>query len=108
MQYTYDKRLAIGKEIVTGKITTSEAADKYSIGLSTAKLYAKQYRDRNNILSPANSHKPTTFKSADFDIEAYQEMSKEELINELIKKGYTVKGVGADKEFVSLSSKNSK
>ena len=68
MQYTYDKRLAIGKEIVTGKITTSEAADKYSIGLSTAKLYAKQYRDRNNIPSPANSHKPTTFKSADFDI----------------------------------------
>ncbi|MEE3382362.1 MAG: hypothetical protein VZR08_00185 [Anaerovoracaceae bacterium] len=117
MQYTYDKRLAIGKEIVTGKITTSEAADKYSIGLSTAKLYAKQYRDRNNIPSPANSHKPTTFKSADFDIEAYQEMSKEELINELIKakvnearakKGYEVKGVGADKEFVSLSSKNSK
>lgn len=117
MQYTYDKRLAIGKEIVTGKITTSEAANKYSIGLSTAKLYAKQYRDRNNIPSPANSPKPTTFKSADFDIESYQEMSKEELINELIKakvnearakKGYEVKGVGADKEFVSLSSKNSK
>lgn len=117
MQYTNDKRLAIGKEIATGKITTSEAVDKYGIGLSTAQLYAKQYRDMNNIPSPANSPRPTTFKAAAFDIEAYQAMSKEELINELIKakvnesrakKGYEVKGVGADKEFVSLSSKNSK
>ena len=44
-------------------------------------------------------------------------MSKEELINELIKakanelrakKGYEVKGVGANKEFIPLSNKNSK
>ena len=54
---------------------------------------------------------------SDLDIEAYQAMSKDELINELIKakvnearakKGYEVKGVGADKEFISLNSKNSK
>ena len=47
----------------------------------------------------------------------YDRNIKEELINELIlakvnearaKKGYEVKGVGADKEFVSLNNKNSK
>ena len=51
------------------------------------------------------------------DIEAYMAMSKEELINELIlskanelraKKGYEVKGVGANKEFVPLNNKNLK
>ena len=48
---------------------------------------------------------------------AYEDMSKEELIDELIKartneerakKGYTVKGVGANKEFIPLNRKNTK
>ena len=112
--YTYDERLAIGKEIATGKITTYEAAEKYGIGLSTAQLYARQYREKHDIPSPAKS---SSMKASDFDIETYQAMSKDELINELIKakvnearakKGYEVKGVGADKEFISLNSKNSK
>ena len=53
MQYTHDERLAIGKEIATGKINTSEAAEKYGIGLSTAQLYARQYRAMHDIPSPA-------------------------------------------------------
>ena len=52
-----------------------------------------------------------------FFIPEFREMSKEELINELIKakanelrakKGYEVKGVGANKEYVSLNNKNTK
>jgi transposase len=55
--------------------------------------------------------------SSDYDIEAYMAMSKEELIDELIrakvnearaKKGYEVKGDGASKEYSSLSNKNFK
>ena len=51
------------------------------------------------------------------DIEAYQTMSKEELINELIKakanelrakKGYEVKVDGANKEFIIINRRNSK
>ena len=51
------------------------------------------------------------------EIEIYNAMSKEELINELIlakanelraKKGYIVKGVGADKEYIPLNNKNTK
>ena len=50
-------------------------------------------------------------------LEDYETMSKEELINELVhakinearlKKGYEVKGVGAQKEFVPLDSKSTK
>ena len=52
-----------------------------------------------------------------FDLEDYQSMSKEQLIEELIKakinearakKGYEVKGVGPNKEFISLNNRNSK
>ena len=119
MRYTSDERLAIGEEIATGKITTREATLKYEIGMSTAQLYAKQYRDQHGMPSPTGT-KINTVRSnpkLDLDIEAYQAMSKEELINELIlakvnearaKKGYEVKGVGADKEFVPLNNKNSK
>jgi transposase len=119
MRYTNDERLAIGEEIATGKITTREAVLKYEIGLSTAQLYAQQYREKHDIPSPIGIKHSVqkSKKSLDLDIEAYQAMSKEELINELIlakvnearaKKGYEVKGVGADKEFVSLNNKNSK
>ena len=114
MRYTQSERLDIGKEIVTGKISVGDATTKYGISLRTAQLYARQYREKHDIPSPAKS---SSMKVSDFDIEAYQAMSKDELINELIKakvnearakKGYEAKGVGADKEFISLNSKNSK
>ena len=50
-------------------------------------------------------------------LEDYESMTKEELIQELImakinearaKKGYEVKGVGAEKEFIPLDRKNTK
>ena len=114
MIYTYDERLAIGEEIVTGKITTTEATAKYGISIKSAQLYAREYRAKHDIPSPAIS---SALNDSDFDMEAYQAMSKEELINELIKakvnearakKGYEVKGVGANKEFIPLNNKNSK
>ena len=51
------------------------------------------------------------------DIETYMAMTKEELIDELIKakanelrakKGYEVKGDGVNKEFISLNNRNMK
>ena len=64
-----------------------------------------------------NEPKPREDTSETWDIETYRAMSKEELINELIrakvnearaKKGYEVRGDGTNKEFISLSRKNSK
>ena len=56
-------------------------------------------------------------KEDEIDIETYRNMTKEELIDELIlakanelraKKGYEVRGVGANKEFIFLNNENSK
>ena len=119
-----EQRVAIGKEIVDGLITPIEAGKKYGISRSAAQKYATDYRRANGL--PIRSHPPVKIESqavkvkagaSSFDLEDYQSMSKEQLIEELIKskinearakKGYEVKGDGQNKEFISLSSKNSK
>ncbi len=119
-----EQRIVIGKEIVDGLITPMEAVKKYGISRSAAQKYATDYR-RNNGL-PVKSHPPIKnnagaiklkSNASSFDLEDYQSMTKEQLIEELIKskinearakKGYEVKGDGQNKEFISLSNKNSK
>lgn len=119
-----EQRVAIGKEIVDGLITPIEASKKYGISRTTAQKYATDYRRDNGL--PVRSHPPVKIESqaiklkgnaTSFDLEDYQSMSKEQLIEELIKskinearakKGYEVKGDGQNKEFISLSNRNSK
>lgn len=119
-----EQRIAIGKEIVDGLIKPTEASEKYGISRSAAQKYATDYRRANGL--PIRQHQPIN-KSAQaiklknnttsFDLEDYQSMTKEQLIEELIKskinearakKGYEVKGDGRNKEFISLNNKNSK
>ena len=119
-----EHRVAIGKEIVDGLISPIEASKKYGISRSLAQKYATDYRRANGL--PVKSHWPRKTNSpmsklkgneTSFDLEDYQSMSKEQLIEELIKskinearakKGYEVKGVGQNKEFITLNNKNSK
>lgn len=123
MKYTKDERVDIGRQVYMHELTHDEAITKYGIVGSSVDNYVQMYKIKNGI--PTNQHitysieKDITFtkSSKSLDIETYKAMSKEELINELIrskanelraKKGYEVKGVGVNKEFISLSSKNTK
>ena len=121
MKYTKEERLDIGRRIYTREITYKEAMEIYGLSESTAQKYQTDYKKANDIplqQQAAPQSKPHMDKSnLDPDIEAYMSMSKEELINELIKakanelrakKGYEVKGDGADREYISLNNKNSK
>ncbi len=119
-----EQRVTIGKEIVDGLISPIEAGKKYGISRSAAQKYATDYRRDNGL--PVRSHPPLKNDAQSvklkngalsFDLEDYQSMTKEQLIEELIKskinearakKGYEVKGGGQNKEFISLSNKNSK
>lgn len=119
-----EQRISIGKEIVDGFISPIEASQKYGISRSLAQKYATDYRRENGL--PIRSHTPIRIESqavkvknnaSSFDLEDYQSMTKEQLIEELIKskinearakKGYEVKGDGQSKEFISLSNRNSK
>ena len=108
-----EQRIAIAKEIVDGSLSSREAAEKYGISKSLAAKYATDYRRE----TPETKAIMLKSSNDSFHLEDYQSMTKDQLIEELIKskinearakKGYEVKGDGQNKEFISLSSKNSK
>lgn len=121
MKYTKEQRLDIGRRIYDGEITKYEAAKQYDIGFSTARDYMRMYRDENQ-LTPKK--RPQLFREKQlirrknkpefYNLEVYESMSKDELIQELIKariaearlkKGYEVKGDGS---VIRYNSKNTK
>ena len=124
MKYTKDQRIDIGRRVFTHEISRQEAITKYDICSTSLDKYIREYKIANGI--PTDQQPDGTLHShpahsvqqnLPIDIEAYKAMSKEELIDELIrakvnearaKKGYEVKGVGANKEFIPLNNKNSK
>ena len=114
MHGTNEERLAIGKRVHDGELTRSEASKEYGVPERTIREWEANYRESigekktlkkkpNNVLSDERA--------------AYENMTKEELIRELIlskanelraKKGYEVRGVGANKEFITSDEENSK
>ncbi len=125
MKYTREERLEIGRRIYEGEINRYQAAVEYGICETCARNYMRQYRSVNGLPAKesgtpiARERKEEELKPVVFDpgLEEYESMTKEELIQELVrakirearlKKGYEVKGVGAEKVFIPLSNKNTK
>ena len=125
MSYTPDERLSIGEKVYKQEMTKLEAMEKYGIGHASIENYVRAYKESHGI--PVRTNKPkaslsemqpvTSKTSSVTEMDEYMSMSKEELIRELIiakanelraKKGYEVKGAGANKEFIPLNNKNSK
>jgi transposase len=126
MKYTKAERLDIGRRIYEGEIGRYQAAIEYDIHEHTARTYMRLYRDTHKlpakcaktpILKPRLAEAEAEPVSIDPDLEAYASMTKEELIREIVrskirearlKKGYEVKGDGAEKVFIPLGNKNTK
>ena len=117
MKYTKEQRLDIGRRIYEGELNRFEAAAEYGIGSNTAREYMRLYRAEHHLpVRHVESNAGRTKKPRlPARLEDYEAMSKEELINELVrakinearlKKGYEVKGAGAQKEFVPLDSRS--
>ena len=122
MSYTREERLDIGKQIYNNEINKSDAAIKYRISEGTARDYMRLYRDvnglppKNRIQKEKNTVKISTH-SSEPDLSEYESMTKEELIKELVKarinearlkKGYEVKGAGADRTVTIFDNRNMK
>jgi len=119
MKRTKEQRLDIGRRIYNGEITKYEATTQYEISLQTARDYMRLYRNENHLPpknrrhSSGNTSVRKTVPEPN-NLETYESMSKEELIQELIKarimearlkKGYEVKGDGS---VIHYSSKNTR
>ena len=119
MNFTKEERMQIGREIYTHEITITEATEKYGVNWYTARSYMRQYRDINKLppMSDGQEELKAINKNKKKKSEDLESMSKDQLINEVIKarveaerakKGYAVKGGGQEKEFISLSDLNTK
>ena len=121
MKYGREERLDIGRRIYEGELTVAMAAEAYGVNLYTARDYLRLYKASINVAIPkehrGNKGQDGTLSAPRKGIESYEGMTREELIDELIKskinearakKGYEVKGGGRSKEYRPLGSKNTK
>ena len=118
MKYTLEDRLDIGHRIYDGELTKYEASEQYGISINCARDYMRLYRDANH-LPPKNAKSPHKTAGAPKymepqNLEDFESMTKEQLIQELVKaritearlkKGYEVKGDGT---VILYGSKNTK
>ena len=117
MHYTQEERLDIGRRIYNNEITRYEAAEEYGISDQTARTYMRLYRAANHLPPKnrkRNAHVPAPTATVPVGMEALATMTKEELIEEVIKariaearlkKGYEVKGDGSVIRYVSKNTK---
>lgn len=90
MKFTKEERLAIGQKIYSGEISKYEASEQYDINFNTARDYMRLYRDANHLepkkrkVDSVSNYSEKHMKKAEM-LNFYAEMSKEELISEIIK-----------------------
>jgi transposase len=110
MKYNNEQQLEIGRQIYDGEITPRQAEDKYGISHCSTTTYRQKYEKefglppRNRIKACKNGSTAILASCEPRAIEDYESMSKNELIDELVKsrirearlkKGYEVKGDGS-------------
>lgn len=116
MKYKKEERMEIGRRIYEGELDRYAAAEEYGISEQTAREYMRLYRKVNGL--PAKRQKRTVcappIKKAPVGMDELKEMTKEELITEVVKaritearlkKGYEVKGDGT---VIQYGSKNTR
>ena len=116
MRYTKEERLEIGRRVYSYEITISEAAEQYHLNWYTVRTYMRQYRKINHLPNMSKV-KPVKKEAKPANINELEQMSKDQLICEVIKarveterakKGYIVKEDGQEKVFISLNNSSSK
>jgi len=117
LNYSKEERIKLGKEICESGMSNLQAANKYGICEESARRYRLAYEESVGIVHITDKSHKSVIPSEVFIKEDYESMSKKELIQELmkskinearLKKGYMVKGDGANKEFFLIDNKNTK
>lgn len=114
-KWTNEDRLKVAKEYSTGILSILEIANKYDIPVGTVDGWCRKYSKGGiDALNPEKPHPGNPFaalhssKNLPEEKRLKLENLKLKVENERLKKGYLVKGVGANKEFVTLKDVNTK
>ena len=113
MKYTKQERLEIGRKIHESGLSSLKAASIFDISEESARRYRIMYEESIGVNHKLE--KAATLSDVRAVYGDYSSMSKDELIEELMKakireakKGYRVKRDVVDKEYFLLDSKNTK
>ena len=88
MKYTKEERLDIDRRIYDGEISRYQAAEIYDISEQTTRDYMRLYRDTEQFppkRAVKNTIKAPSFQTAPAGMEDLETMTKEQLIQELVK-----------------------
>ena len=89
MKYTKEQRIDIGRQVYTHEISHADAEKKYGVVKSCIDRYIQDYKNANGIPTETRADRaesPALVKQAlPLDIDAYKAMSKERLVDELIR-----------------------
>ena len=121
MKYTKAERLDIGRRVYHGEMTTLEAVAKFGVGRTSIENYIRAYRISNGLPARGNGINPKKHKLVVTEstpgYSEFDSMTRDELIGEIIKarinearakKGYVVKGDGAEKVYEPIGNGNTK
>lgn len=115
--YTDEEKLIIVQDHLNNHISIRSCANKYNVGVSSMVMWLRAYQrnGKEGLKSqigkkrgkgkgrPVGTLKPRTTIE-----ELEKENIKLKIEIERLKKGYLTKGVGAEKEFVSINNRNFK
>ena len=108
---TKEEEMDVGRQIYDRLLTIPIAAEKFGVTYSAARRWLRAYRAANGLQPNNRGFSKPAAAAAKADIDALDSMTRDQLIDEVIraradaeraKKGYTVKGGGAEKGFFSL------
>lgn len=122
MKVPKEEKLILVEKLKSGEMNIHQVMKEYGVSRSCVYtwLLKSLLPEKPKVYKPSPNKKKVVElvkKEDEIDISVYQNMTKDELIDELIlakanelraKKGYEVRGVGANKEFIFLNNKNSK
>lgn len=112
-KYSYEFKLKVMEDYFDNHLSKNEVMNKYSISNGTFCSFRTNYEkgtletgrthNRGNVFAALH-----TSKSLSREERLELENLKLKIENERLKKGYLIKGGGADKEYVSISGVNMK
>ena len=111
-KYSYEFKLKVVKEYLEDHLSLLELEKKYDVANSVILRWVKLYNE--GLLETGRKRTGNPFSA----LHTSKSLSREERLelenlklrieNERLKKGYMVKGGGADKEYVSISGANTR